>query len=261
MSDNIKVAATTGKAFERLVGIVEELREKCPWDKKQTIESLRYLTIEETYELADAILDNDLQGVKEEIGDLVMHMVFYAIIAQEKEAFDLKGALNQICEKLIFRHPHIYSDGKAETAEEVKKNWEKLKLKEGKQSIFEGVPLSLPAMVKATRLQEKAHQVGFDWDTHEQVWEKVKEELDELHEEVEAGEQTKMEDEFGDLLFALINYARFINIDPESALERTNKKFVKRFHIMESLSKKAGKELADMTLKEMEALWQEAKSV
>ena len=246
------------KAFERLLTIMDELREKCPWDKKQTLESLRHLTIEETYELADAILDKDMEGLKGEIGDLMLHMVFYSKIASEKGAFDITDALNSICDKLIHRHPHIYGDTEANSEEEVKANWEKLKLKEGKTSVLSGVPLSLPALVKASRIQDKVKGIGFDWDNSEQVWEKVKEELDELHVEV-TNNTAKVEDEFGDVLFSLINYARFININPEDALEKTNKKFIKRFQAMEVLMKAENKEISTMDLEEMDLYWEKAK--
>ncbi len=247
-------------AFERLLNIMDDLREKCPWDRKQTMESLRKLTIEETYELADAILENDLEEIKKEIGDLMLHMVFYAKIGSEKGAFDITDALNGICEKLIHRHPHIYGDVEVKDEEEVKANWEKLKLKEGKKSVLEGVPKSLPAMVKANRIQEKARGVGFDWDNKEQVWEKVQEELNELKVEInEAASKEKIENEFGDLLFSIINYARFIDIDPESALEKTNKKFISRFQYLEQKAKALGKNLHDMTLAQMDEIWEEAK--
>ena len=248
-------------AFERLLNIMDDLREKCPWDRKQTMESLRKLTIEETYELADAILENDLEEIKKEIGDLMLHMVFYAKIGSEEGAFDITDALNGICEKLIHRHPHIYGDVEVKDEEEVKANWEKLKLKEGKKSVLEGVPKSLPAMVKANRIQEKARGVGFDWDNKEQVWEKVQEELNELKVEInEAASKEKIENEFGDLLFSIINFARFIDIDPESALERTNKKFISRFQYLEQKAKALGKNLHDMTLAQMDEIWEEAKT-
>jgi len=244
-------------AFERLLTIMDELREQCPWDRKQTLESLRNLTIEETYELADAILDHDLKGIKEEIGDIMLHMVFYAKIASEQGAFDIADALNAVCDKLIARHPHIYGDITVKDEEEVKRNWEQLKLKEGKKSMLEGVPNSLPAMVKAYRMQEKTAQVGFEWETTEQVWEKVQEEIGELQAELRIeNNHEKTEDEFGDLLFALVNYARFIGVDPETALERTNKKFKSRFEYIES---NAPRPLKDMTLEEMDGLWNEAK--
>jgi len=245
------------EAFARLLTIMDELREQCPWDRKQTLESLRNLTIEETYELADAILDQDIQGVKEEIGDLMLHMVFYAKIASEQGAFDVADALNAICEKLISRHPHIYGDVKVEDEAEVKRNWEQLKLKEGKKSLLAGVPNSLPAMVKAYRMQEKTKQVGFEWENTEQVWAKVEEELGELQENVQNGAaQEDIEGEFGDVLFSLINYARFIGVDPETALERTNRKFKKRFEFIEA---NAPRPLQDMTLEEMDVLWEKAK--
>jgi XTP/dITP diphosphohydrolase len=247
------------KAFERLLIIMDELREKCPWDKKQTFQTLRKLTIEETYELADAILDDDVNGIKEEIGDLMLHMVFYAKIGEEKNAFNIADALNAICEKLIHRHPHIYGDVEVADEEEVKRNWEQLKLKEGKKSILEGVPKALPALVKAMRMQEKTKQVGFEWENTEQVWAKVEEEIGELNEAIEENlGQDKVEDEFGDVLFSLVNYARFLDVDPEAALERTNRKFKKRFEYIE---KQAPKPLADMTLGEMDKLWNEAKKM
>mgnify|MGYP003671352968 CR=1 FL=1 len=239
--------------FERLLNIMDDLREKCPWDKKQTLESLRHLTIEETYELADAILDNDLEEVKKELGDILLHIVFYAKIGSEKNAFDIGDVAEGICEKLIHRHPHIYGDVEVADEAEVKRNWEKLKLKEGKKSVLEGVPKSLPALIKATRIQEKARGVGFDWDNQEQVWDKVKEELGELKVEIDKGAKHQaIEDEFGDVLFSMINYARFVDVDPEMALERTNKKFIKRFQYLEAQSKKDGKELSDMSLVEMD---------
>jgi XTP/dITP diphosphohydrolase len=248
--------------FERLLNIMDDLREKCPWDMKQTLESLRHLTIEETYELADAILDNDLEEIKKELGDILLHIVFYAKIGSEKGAFDMADVAEGICEKLISRHPHIYGDVKVANEEEVKQNWEKLKLKEGKTSVLEGVPKSLPAMVKATRIQEKARGVGFDWDNQEQVWDKVKEELTELKVEIDKGADYKdIENEFGDVLFSIINFARFINVDPEMALERTNKKFIKRFQYLESQSKKDGKDLSEMTLVEMDEYWNAAKKL
>lgn len=245
-------------AFERLLNIMDELREKCPWDKKQTLESLRHLTIEETYELADAILDNDLNELKGEIGDIMLHMVFYSKIGSEKGAFDITDVLNGICDKLVHRHPHIYGDAEANDEEEVKRNWEKLKLKEGKESVLSGVPRSLPALVKAGRIQDKVKGIGFDWDNRSQVLEKVKEEIDELEVEVEQ-ESDKIEEEFGDVLFSMINYARFININPETALERTNKKFIKRFQHMEKEIKKEGKSFDDMNLEQMDKYWNSAK--
>lgn len=249
------------KAFERLLTIMDELRADCPWDKKQTLESLRYLTIEEVYELSDAILDKDMQEIKKELGDLMLHMVFYAKIGSESNDFDMADVLNSISEKLIFRHPHIYGDVEANDAETVKENWEKLKLKEGRESVLDGVPLSLPAVVKAYRIQEKVKGVGFDWEKPEQVWEKVQEELNEFHEEVENSNKEKMEAEFGDLLFSLINYARFLDINPEDALERTNKKFIKRFKYLESESKKDGKDIGEMSLTEMDVYWNKAKTL
>jgi len=247
------------EAFGRLLGIMDELREKCPWDRKQTLQSLRNLTIEETYELADAILENDLDEIKEEIGDLMLHMVFYCKIAEEKGAFDVADALHAVCEKLIVRHPHIYGDLEVADEEEVKQNWEKIKLKEGKKSVLQGVPKSLPAMVKAYRMQEKTKQVGFEWENSEQVWDKVEEELGEFKETLEKKmSQERKEEEFGDVLFSLINYARFEGIDPETALERVNQKFKKRFEYIES---KAPKRLEEMSLQEMDQLWNEAKTV
>ena len=243
-------------AFERLLKIMDELRAQCPWDKKQTLESLRNLTIEETYELADAILNNDLEEIKEETGDIMLHMVFYAKIAEEKEAFDIADALNAICEKLIHRHPHIYGDVNVKDEEEVKRNWEQLKMKEGKKSVLSGVPNALPAMVKAYRMQEKTAQVGFEWENADQVWEKVEEEIQEFKEVANGNDQDKIEEEFGDIIFSLINFARFKKIDPETALEKINKKFKYRFEYIEN---KAKKPLMDMSLEEMDALWNEAK--
>ncbi|MBD3890010.1 nucleoside triphosphate pyrophosphohydrolase [Olleya marilimosa] len=247
------------KAFDRLLTIMDELREQCPWDKKQTMETLRHLTIEETYELGDAILDNDLDEVKKEIGDLMLHMVFYAKIGSEKKAFDIADVCNGICEKLIHRHPHIYGDVTVKDEAEVKRNWENLKLKEGRTSVLEGVPKSLPALVKASRIQEKVAGVGFDWERPEQVWEKVQEELNEFKAEVDKSDTDAMEDEFGDVLFSMVNYARFLKINPENALERTNKKFSKRFQYLESKAKALNKDLKDMTLGEMDVFWEEAK--
>lgn len=247
------------QAFERLLDIMDDLREKCPWDKKQTMQSLRHLTIEETYELGDAILDNDLNEVKKELGDVLLHIVFYAKIGSETKDFDIADVCNEICEKLIHRHPHIYGDTVVADEEEVKQNWEKLKLKEGRSSVLEGVPKSLPALVKASRIQDKVKAVGFDWDEPEQVWEKVQEELQELQVEVAANDHDKMEAEFGDVLFSMINYARFLKINPEDALERTNKKFIKRFQYLESKADQLGKPLMDMTLAEMDVFWEEAK--
>lgn len=248
------------KAFERLLVIMDELRAQCPWDKKQTIQSLRHLTIEETYELADAILDENMNDIKEEIGDIMLHMVFYSKIASETNHFDIADALNSVCDKLVERHPHIYGDVVAESEEEVKQNWEKIKLKSGKKSVLEGVPKSLPALVKASRIQEKARGIGFDWDNKDQVWEKVKEEIDELKIEIDK-DSDKIEDEFGDVLFSLINYARFIGVNPESALERTNKKFIHRFQYLENESKKDGKILSEMSLEEMDLYWEKAKKL
>jgi XTP/dITP diphosphohydrolase len=249
------------QAFDRLLTIMDELREQCPWDQKQTMESLRPLTIEETYELGDAILNEDLNAVKNELGDLLLHIVFYSKIGSETKDFDISDVSNSICEKLIHRHPHIYSDVKVKDENEVKQNWENLKLKEGKTSVLEGVPKSLPALVKASRVQEKVAGVGFDWEKPEQVWEKVQEELTELNEEIKAGNKENTENEFGDLLFSLINYARFLKINPENALERTNKKFIKRFQYLETKAKALQKPLSDMTLAEMDVYWEEAKQL
>ncbi len=248
-------------AFNRLLDIMDELREKCPWDKKQTLESLRHLTIEEVYELGDAILDNNLEELKKELGDVLLHIVFYAKIGSEKNAFDIADIANAISDKLIDRHPHIYGDIKVENEEEVKQNWEKLKLKEGKNSVLEGVPKSLPALVKANRIQDKVAGVGFDWEEPHQVWEKVQEELNELNEEIKIGNQENIEKEFGDVLFSMINYARFININPENALEKTNKKFIHRFQYLEEKTKASGKQLSDMSLTEMDVYWNEAKKI
>lgn len=249
------------EAFSRLLTIMDELREQCPWDRKQTMETLRPLTIEEMYELADAIVKNDLEEVKKELGDVMLHLVFYAKIGAEQGAFDITDVLNGICDKLVHRHPHIYSDVKVSGEEEVKQNWEKLKLKEGKSSVLEGVPVSLPAMVKATRIQEKARGVGFDWDNQEQVWDKLQEELGELKAEVDAGNSAEIEAEFGDLLFSMINYARFLEVNPENALEKTNQKFIKRFQYLEKGAAASGRKLQDMTLAEMDAFWNEAKKL
>lgn len=246
-------------AFERLLTIMDDLREKCPWDKKQTIESLRHLTIEETYELADAITQNDLEGIKGELGDILLHMVFYAKIGSELGAFDITDVLNGICDKLVYRHPHIYSDTVAETEEEVKANWEKLKLKEGKKSVLGGVPATLPALIKAMRIQEKVKGIGFDWDNVEQVKEKVIEEFSELHEAQATGNTDAIEDEFGDVLFSLVNYARFIAVNPEDALERTNKKFIQRFQLMEELMTEAKVNITTLNLEEMDVFWEKAK--
>ena len=246
-------------AFERLLIIMDELREKCPWDKKQTMDSLRYLTIEELYELSDAILNNDMQEIKKELGDILLHIIFYARIASETNDFDITDVINSICDKLIYRHPHIYGDVKVSDEKDVIRNWEKLKLKEGKKSVLQGVPNSLPALIKAFRIQEKVRGVGFDWDDSKQVWNKVLEEIEELKFEVKKGNQDKIESEFGDVLFALINYSRFINVNPENALERTNKRFMKRFLIMEKLIKQDNLELSDMNLQEMDIYWNKSK--
>lgn len=249
-------------AFKRLLDIMDDLRAQCPWDKKQTLESLRYLTIEETYELSDAILENDMDAIKKELGDLMLHLVFYSKIGSEKNAFNIKDVLESITEKLVYRHPHIYGDVEVADANEVKDNWEKLKLKEGKKSVLEGVPKSLPPLVKAVRMQEKASGVGFDWEAAHQVWDKVIEELTELKKEVEDGrDKDKMEDELGDLFFALVNYSRFLDINPEDALERTNRKFLNRFQYMEQKVKESGKTLHEMSLKEMDVYWEEAKKM
>ena len=249
------------KAIDRLLTIMDELREKCPWDKKQTMESLRHLTIEEVYELGDAILDNDSEEIKKELGDILLHIVFYAKIGSENKDFDIADVTNSICEKLIERHPHIYGDVKVANEEEVKQNWEKLKLKEGKKSVLEGVPVSLPSLVKASRIQEKVAGVGFDWEEPHQVFEKLKEELEELQHEVNVADKDKMEAEFGDVLFSMINYARFLNINPETALERTNKKFIKRFQYLESKAHERKTPLSDMSLAEMDIFWEEAKTL
>jgi XTP/dITP diphosphohydrolase len=254
------------KAFDRLLTVMDELRENCPWDKKQTIETIRHLTIEETYELSDAILDGNLQEVKKELGDLMLHMVFYARIASETKAFDMADVLNSICDKLIERHPHVYGDVVASDEKAVKENWEKIKLKSGNKSVLEGVPKTLPALVKAIRIQDKARGVGFDWEKKEQVWQKVEEEMQEFKREFnaetnEAINHERAMAEFGDLLFSLVNYARFINIDPEEALERTNKKFIKRFQFLETESAKDGKKMGEMTLAEMDEYWNRAKEI
>ncbi len=248
-------------AFNRLLDIMDDLREKCPWDKKQTFESLRHLTIEETYELTDAILENDLNEIKNELGDVLLHLVFYAKIGSEKKSFDIGDVANAISDKLIARHPHIYGDVTVENENEVKENWEKLKLKEGKNSVLEGVPKSLPALIKANRIQDKVSGVGFDWEQPNQVWEKVQEELSELNEEIKKGTKYTIESEFGDVLFSIINYARFINVNPENALEKTNKKFINRFQFLEKAAKKEGKKLAEMTLSEMDVYWEQSKKI
>ena len=246
-------------AFDRLLTIMDELRVECPWDKKQTMQTLRHLTIEETYELGDAILENDLDEVKKELGDLLLHIVFYAKIGSETKDFDIADVSNSISDKLISRHPHIYGDIDVADADEVARNWEKLKLKEGKKSVLEGVPKGLPAMVKANRIQDKVSGVGFDWEEPQQVFEKLQEELAELQHEVNVSNHDNIEAEFGDVLFSMINYARFLKVDPESALERTNKKFIKRFQYLEGKAKGLNKELSDMTLAEMDVFWEEAK--
>jgi XTP/dITP diphosphohydrolase len=258
MMDSVETAKI---AFGDFFKTIRTLRGEngCPWDKKQTVQTLRPLTIEEMYELADAITDNDWKGIKEELGDLMLHLVFYAKIGTEQQQFTLEEAIHGVCEKLIHRHPHIYGDVQVKDEEEVKQNWEKLKLKEGKKSVLSGVPLALPAVVKATRLQEKARQVGFEWDNRDQVWDKVTEETEELHEAIAANEPHRIEEEFGDLLFSLVNYARFLQIDAENALERTNKKFIARFTRMEEQALQQGKPLADMTLAEMDAIWNSIK--
>ena len=246
-------------AIDRLLTIMDELRVGCPWDRKQTMQSLRHLTIEETYELGDAILDNNVEEVKKELGDLLLHIIFYAKIGSETNDFDIADVANSISEKLIDRHPHIYGDIEVKDEKEVQRNWEKLKLKEGKKSVLEGVPKSLPALVKASRIQDKVAGVGFDWEEPQQVFEKLQEELGELQHEIHDNNQDKIEEEFGDVLFSMINYARFLKVDPDSALERTNKKFIKRFQYLESKSKELNKSLEDMTLAEMDIFWEEAK--
>ena len=250
---------TTGASFLRLVKIMDELRAQCPWDKKQTIQTLRSLTIEETYELADAITEHNWKDIKEELGDILLHIVFYAKIAGEQNQFSLEDVINGVCEKLIFRHPHIYGDVQVKNEEDVKRNWENLKLKEGKKSVLGGVPAALPATVKAMRLQEKAKQVGFEWDNRGQVWEKVEEEMKELQEAIAGSNTENIEEEYGDLVFSLINYARFLHIDAENALERTNKKFIDRFTRMEKEAITKGKNLTEMSLEEMDAIWNQIK--
>lgn len=247
------------QALKRLLNIMDELRNKCPWDRKQTFETLRQLTIEETYELGDAILDNDLEEIKKELGDLLLHIVFYSKIGSEKNAFDIGDVADQISEKLISRHPHIYGEIKVENSEQVVKNWEEIKLKEGNKSVLDGVPKNLPALVKANRVQDKASGIGFDWEEAESILDKVKEELDELKEEVVTRDKNKMEAEFGDVMFSLVNYARFLKINPENALERTNKKFIKRFNFIESKASELGKNISDLSSEEMEFLWQKVK--
>tara|TARA_R110002167_G_scaffold51470_10_gene148924 strand:- start:1266 stop:2039 length:774 start_codon:yes stop_codon:yes gene_type:complete len=246
-------------AFDRLLTIMDELRAQCPWDQKQTMQTLRHLTIEETYELGDAILDDDLEEVKRELGDVLLHIVFYAKIGSETNHFDIADVCNEICDKLINRHPHIYGDVKVEDEEEVKRNWEQIKLQEGKKSVLEGVPKGLPALVKANRIQDKVAGVGFDWERPEQVWEKVQEELGEFQEEIAKGDLERMEAEFGDVMFSMVNYARFLGIDPENALERTNKKFINRFQYLERKAKEIGRTLNDMSLAEMDIYWEAAK--
>jgi XTP/dITP diphosphohydrolase len=255
------------QAFERILRIMDELREQCPWDKKQTMETLRPLTIEETYELSDAILKGEMKDIKEELGDLLLHFVFYARIGEEQGAFDVATVINGLCEKLIYRHPHIYGDVKVNNEEDVKKNWEQLKMREGKKSVLGGVPDSLPALIKAYRIQEKAAQVKFEWENIEDVWKKVEEETAELKSEIaartseeDAKANQKVEEEFGDLLFALVNYARFLKVDPETALERTNIKFMRRFKFIEERAAALQKQLKDMTLEEMDGIWNEAKA-
>ena len=244
------------KAFGRLLDIMDDLREKCPWDKKQTMDSLRNLTLEETYELADAIIENDMQAIKEELGDVMLHLVFYAKIADEQNEFDIADAIHEVCEKLIRRHPHIYGDLEINDPEVVKQNWEKLKMNEGKKSVLSGVPNGLPSIIKAYRMQDKTAQVGFEWDETSQVWEKVEEEMGELQEAIAKGDKAHIEEEFGDVIFALVNYARFLKIDPDLALEKVNKKFKNRFEYIERNSRRP---LTEMNLDEMNALWEEAK--
>jgi XTP/dITP diphosphohydrolase len=251
--------STPDKSFMKLVAIMDELREKCPWDKKQTIDTLRPLTLEETYELTDAITEKDWKGIKEELGDLMLHIVFYAKIGTEQNQFTLTEVLEGVSEKLIARHPHIYGDVSVNNDEDVKKNWEQIKLKEGKKSVLGGVPPSLPAIVKATRIQEKAKQVGFEWDNKEDVWKKVEEEMSELQEAIAENDKEHVEEEFGDVLFSLVNYARFLQIDAEGVLEKTNKKFIYRFQLMEEAAAKQQKQLADMSLQEMDDIWNEVK--
>ena len=250
------------KAFERLLEIMDELREKCPWDREQTLDTLRNLTIEETYELADAIMEQDLNEIRKELGDLLLHIVFYAKIGSEKGAFDIADVLNGINKKLVFRHPHVFADREVKDSGEVIENWEELKMKEGNRSVLAGVPVSLPALIKSHRIQDKARAVGFDWDQREQVWDKVIEEINEVQHELEKGqEKERMEDEIGDLLFSIVNAARLYDIEPETALERTNRKFIKRFQYLEKKALEAGRSLKEMSLQEMEAIWQEAKSI
>jgi XTP/dITP diphosphohydrolase len=262
MKDKMHSTEEKLKAFERLLGIMDELREKCPWDREQTLESLRNLTIEETYELADAIMDQDLAEIKKELGDLILHIVFYAKIGSEKGAFDVADVLHGINQKLIFRHPHVFGDRKVKDSGEVIENWEELKMQEGHGSVLAGVPVSLPALIKSHRIQDKARAVGFDWDQREQVWDKVIEEIDEVRQEaVGGGETTRIEDEIGDLLFSIVNAARLYGIEPETALERTNRKFIRRFQYLEEKARDSGRSLREMSLDEMEAIWQEAKTI
>ena len=250
------------KAFERLLEIMDELREKCPWDREQTLDSLRNLTIEETYELADAIMDQDLDEIQKELGDLILHIVFYSKIGSEKGAFDIADVINGIIDKLVFRHPHVFGDRKVKDSEEVIENWEELKMKEGNHSVLAGVPVSLPAMIKSHRIQDKARAVGFDWDHREQVWDKVIEEIGEVkHELVNGNQKDKMEEEIGDLLFSIVNAARLYDIEPETALEKTNRKFIKRFKYLEIKAREMGRSLKEMSLEEMESIWQESKSI
>lgn len=249
------------ESFDKLLTIMDELREKCPWDRKQTFETLRHLTIEETYELADAIIENDVDNIKKEVGDILLHIVFYAKIGSETGSFNMKDVIDSLNEKLIRRHPHIYGDTKVQNSEQVKENWEQIKLTEGRKSVLSGVPKALPALVKAYRMQDKARGVGFDWDNVGQVWDKVEEEINELKFEVKANDKQKMEEEFGDTLFALINYSRFIDVNPESALERTNKKFIRRFQFIEEKVAEQGKQMKNMTLEEMDIIWDEAKKL
>lgn len=250
------------KAFQRLLEIMDQLREKCPWDREQTLESLRNLTIEETYELADAIMDKDLEEIRKELGDLMLHIVFYSKIGAEKGAFDIADVLNGVCDKLIFRHPHVFGEEKVKDSTEVLENWEELKMKEGNRSVLAGVPISLPAMIKSHRIQDKVRAVGFDWDEREQVWDKVNEEMLEVRHELDNGEdKDRTEEEFGDLLFSIINAARLYGIEPETALERTNRKFIKRFKYLEKVAAEQGRSLKEMSLQEMESIWQDAKSI
>jgi len=262
MKDRMNNTEEKLKAFERLLDVMDELRAKCPWDREQTLDSLRNLTIEETYELADAIMDQDLEEIRKELGDLMLHIVFYAKIGSEKGAFDIADVLNGICEKLIFRHPHVFGERKVKDANEVIGNWEELKMKEGNRSVLSGVPVSLPAMIKAHRIQDKVRAVGFDWDRREQVWDKVTEEIREVKHELSNGEEhEKVEDEIGDLLFSIINAARLYDVEPETALERTNRKFIKRFKYLEKRALEMNRSLKEMSLEEMESIWQEAKSI